>query len=123
MTVDIESKNWHVLTKTRNGTVSMIRNLSLAEAVNVSTRLSPSFGMEPGQTYMRNVQDSDIELNEILGPEGWDGCRKAASHDYQDRKIAECDSGPNKGRKYETGQCAHCSGSLFAWCDVIGSHP
>lgn len=117
MTVDIESKNWHVLTKTRNGTVSMIRNLPLAEAVNVSARLDPMFGvhMEPGQSYMRHCQDSDIELNQILGPEGWDGCRKAGCHDYQDRKIVECDGGPNKGRTYETGTCVHCGHGLFEW--------
>lgn len=113
--MDITSNSWHVLTKARNGTVSLIRNLSLAGAGQIYESLNPHRGHVSGQMY--HCQDGDIEQREVLGPDGWDGCMKAWAHDYQDIKEIVTDGGPNKGRRYRTGQCAHCKSMLFKWCD------
>ena len=108
----LDHKNWHVITKTRNGTVSMIRNLTLKEAFKVSNTLNP---VRPSGVYFSC--ESDIELLKVIGPEEWDGCSKAMKHLYQNKRIAVVDSGPNKGRSHTTDVCVLCRHHFFEWND------
>jgi len=57
---------------------------------------------------MKISQDSDIELKEILGPEGWDGCLKAAEHKFTKSTARLIESGPEKGKTHEWKQCDNC---------------
>jgi len=65
---DPSQKSWHVLVQTRNGTVSMIKNLTRAEATQVHNRLDPWKHMQPG-IFMRVCQDSDVTLLQIIEPD------------------------------------------------------
>lgn len=74
--VDAERKDWHVIVKTYGGTVSMLRNLSLREAVEARSRLLPvhsnqlRVAMGGGGSFTVNPP-SDIHSSWIIGPEGW----------------------------------------------------
>lgn len=114
--IDISRSDWHVLTKTENGQVSLIRNLPLREAVAVYARLDPSAGRVSNQMYL--VNDGDIRERHILGPEGWDGCTKAAAHSYPDMPERTTEAGPNAGRRYRSGSCVNCGAYSFEWIDA-----
>jgi hypothetical protein len=107
--------DWHVLTKTRGGTVSMVRNLPLAEAVKVYGALDPWRGRPSNGMYYASA--GDIDFREILGPAEWDGCHKAMKHQV-DFKEAITDGGPNKGLRYKSGSCVHCNDHQFVWIDT-----
>lgn len=88
---DPNGPHWFIMTKARNGTVSVIRGLTLEEARRTYERLDPFYGMHseqfsvhrdflPEGTLMmlsggaaRWSQDSDIEIREVFGPPGWEG--------------------------------------------------
>ena len=57
--------NWHVLTVSRGGTVSLLRNLTKAAAKEAVNRLTPCYG--PG---VRMRRDGDLERVEAFGPDG-----------------------------------------------------
>lgn len=71
MSADIEAQSWHVITKTENGTVSILRNLTLSEATKTYHALDPWRGRS--SDGMRLVQGSDVLMREVIGPDGWDG--------------------------------------------------
>lgn len=58
--------NYHILTVTVKGVVSLIKNLSKEDAKAVYDRLIPK-PMAPGTWHY--VRDSDFERVEIIGPE------------------------------------------------------
>ena len=118
MAVDVNRSDWHVLTKTENGTVSMIRNLSLRNAVQVYERLDPWAGRVSGQMY--SVNGGDVSERHILGPDGWDGCTKGPAHVYPELKVTVTNAGPNEGRSYRSGSCSLCGHHLFEWLDEAG---
>lgn len=73
---------WSILTKTRGGTVSVLRDLTLAEAKQIYERLDSWFGVTQtikvfpdGTNHYggvgRHVQDGDIEIREVFGPPDW----------------------------------------------------
>lgn len=83
---------WSIMTKSRGGTVSMIRDLTLEEAQKIYERLDPWYGSQttiatihedflPEDGYAtsfargggRTVKDGDIEIREVFGPAGWRG--------------------------------------------------
>jgi hypothetical protein len=90
-----DRKAWSILTKTRKGVVSVLRDLTLVEAKNIYQRLNPEFGSSnvfyqtgEGCGYsgaMRSVSDNEIDLREVFGPEDWDRS-----------EIREWDKGPDK---------------------------
>lgn len=114
---EIDKNNWHVLTVTRGGTVSLLRNMPLLLAHETAKRLDPWQSRVSGEIYLCN--DGDIERIEVLGPEGWDGCKTAMQHSFLNVKITETESGPNKGRKYRSGSCSTCGYGLFEWFDEL----
>lgn len=77
--IDPKRRDWTLITKSRGGTVSILKELTLAEALATYERLDQMYG----QTYRvpKNVNsysyggricaDGDIELRQIVGPEGW----------------------------------------------------
>jgi hypothetical protein len=89
MTFDTSRKDWSVLCVAHNGTVSLIRNVTLREAEDLVKRLDPNrkineamdaFFALPVEERIRlgerkgtcrRIQDSDIDRREIIGPEGW----------------------------------------------------
>lgn len=107
--------DWHVLTKTHSGTVSMVRNLPLAEAVRVYEALDPHRGRSGNYTF--TIGPGYVEFREILGPAEWDGCHKAMKHKI-DFKEYVVDGGPNKGRRAKSGSCALCNKHEHVWIDT-----
>lgn len=73
--MDEARRAWSILTKSRGGTVSVIRDLTLAECRQMYERLDPWYGYSvagDGEVVMRHCQESDIEIREVFGPEDWD---------------------------------------------------
>jgi hypothetical protein len=80
---------WSIMTKSRGGTVSVIRDLTLDQVRRTYERLDPWYGMRSRQFSVhkdflrdgvlawssgsagRMAQDGDIEIREIFGPPGW----------------------------------------------------
>lgn len=56
---------WHILTTTRGGTVSILKNLDAPTARQARSRLEPVY--REGIHY---VNDGDIAVVQVLGPEG-----------------------------------------------------
>jgi hypothetical protein len=68
-----DEKHWSIMTKSRGGVVSVIRDLTLDEARKVYERLDPWYGVVAysGEGNSRHCQDSDIDVREVFGPPGW----------------------------------------------------
>ncbi|AMX93663.1 MULTISPECIES: hypothetical protein [Mesorhizobium] len=85
---------WSIMTKSRGGTVSVIRDLTLEQVSKTYERLDPWYGMKTeslmvhkdylladtlgiafsGSTSIgRHESDGDIEIREVFGPAGWSG--------------------------------------------------
>lgn len=90
MDYDPEKPLWSIMTKSRGGTVSVIRDLTLDQARRTYERLDPFYGqteetltvhkdfleegcigMSSGGGACRTVSDGDIEVREVFGPPGW----------------------------------------------------
>lgn len=81
MTYDPERKDWSILTITAKGVISLLRELSLAEAEKIYERLllgynkyEITYDLPDNKTYTNYVYHGYInEINkiEVLGPEGW----------------------------------------------------
>lgn len=75
-----ERRAWALLTKARNGTVSILRDLTLAECRQSYQRLNPNYGQtrltyEGDECYIshyNSIGGAEIELREAFGPEDWD---------------------------------------------------
>lgn len=68
-----EDAIWHILVKTRNGTVSLLKNLTETAARDAMQRLTPYWGNPyaqhtPGAMYA--CRDDDVVQLEAFGPEG-----------------------------------------------------
>jgi len=90
MDYDPQAKAWSLMTKSHKGVVSVIRDLTLADARQLYERLDPWYGhhstqhsihrdyLKPGVFGAvsggagRSVSDGDIEVREVFGPPGWD---------------------------------------------------
>lgn len=107
----LERKDWSVMTVSHGGKVSLIPNLSLANAVRLYASVIPDRG---SGWYI--VSDGDIDRREIIGPEGWDGCTKAFNHDLNFTETV-CEGGPNKGLRYKSADCSLCHQHKFEWID------
>lgn len=59
--------DWHVITVTRGGTVSILRNLDEVTAREAMSRLDPHSEVN-FQTGMRIARDGDIKTVHLLGP-------------------------------------------------------
>jgi hypothetical protein len=67
---DPNQKSWHVLVKTRGGVVSLIKNLTRAEADKISHSLDPYRNITPESTVtITPCRDDDVTGLEIIGPE------------------------------------------------------
>ena len=82
MSVDLDRHDWHIVTRTRGGTVSILQNMTLRVAAETEHRLTPI--RSAGMSF---CHDGDIEQIEVIGPEGWDGCRVAARHDWKENQT------------------------------------
>lgn len=114
--------DWSVLAVTRGGTVSLLRNMPLSLAVKTYESLDPWKGRAEGWYY---ASPGDIQTREIIGPDGWDGCKKDMRHDF-DLKDIIVDSAPNKGRTHRSGFCKKCGEHKFEWTtelDYKGARP
>lgn len=97
MTYDPEKPLWSLMTKSRNGNVSIIKGLTLREAAKAYERLNRDYGRSyvylkvhdafkhlpiKGTEYQRYIEhsrymgrtygDGDIDLKHVFGPEGWE---------------------------------------------------
>ncbi len=74
---DPKRKDWCVITTTDGGTVSILNNLTLDQALKAAAHLQPpwlrpeSFSPEGG-TRMFNINKGTITMVKIIGPEGWE---------------------------------------------------
>jgi len=83
---------WSIMTKSRGGTVSVIKDLTEEQARKTYERLDPWYGQHSdymkvhkdfladgvlgsgygfGVSTYRNLNDGDIEIREVFGPAGW----------------------------------------------------
>lgn len=119
-------KDWTLITRARNGTVSVIRNLSLAEAVRTRNRLDPGWQFaqraagRSNYSEMRQSDPGEIAEFHITGPGGWDGCEAAMQHDIAWEPPELLKAGPNAGRHAQFGRCVHCGTRPLRWdTDVV----
>lgn len=110
-------EDWSLMIITNNGTVSLIRNLSLGKVVQIYDSLIPDRG-----SGIYHIQGRDVEKREIFGPAGWDGCKKSMKHSFELKK-AVCDGGPNAGKGYLSGICSLCGEHKFIWIDEVPDSP
>lgn len=108
----LQRLDWSVMIKTRAGVVSLLRNLNLRDAVKAYDAAETKHPFNVFYT----VQSYDVVERQIIGPEGWDGCRVAMHHNF-DLKEKTCDGGPNKGLRYKSGACTLCGQLKFVWID------
>jgi len=104
--------DWSVLTKSRNGTISLIRYVNLGMAVRVYDAAEEK--RQPNTWYY--TSGGDIVQREILGPADWDGCKKAMKHDFP-RDFRKVESGPMAGRQHQYTQCKICGEWGSKWLD------
>lgn len=77
-----DERAWSLLTKTRGGVVSVLRELTLAECKKIYQRLNPNYGVtytsyeaDGGGTFscdFRTMSDGEVDIREVFGPDGWD---------------------------------------------------
>ena len=92
VSVDETARHWSLVTKTRKGVLSILRDLTLSECRHIYDRLSPKYGVtqvwyeakDPAETdsgcggYSSwssggfASTDDKIEIREVIGPPGWD---------------------------------------------------
>ncbi len=113
--VRLEEGNWHVISRANNGTVSLLKNLSLSTAMKSAEWLGQQ-GARSGMSYTSG-QSGHIEKVDVLGPDGWDGCMKAWNHEFTFGPPVLCTGGPNEGREHVSGHCSHCNQYAFRWVD------
>lgn len=106
--------DWSIVVKTHNGTVSVLRSLTLAEAEKTYDSLDD----RPAPGQWKIVGDADVESRTILGPDGWDGCPKAFHHDYCEDACElvkggffHSQSDPEIGKFYRYKACRFCGHS------------
>lgn len=66
------TNNWHVITVTHGGTVSILKNLDETTAKKAAERLNPYRGLSQQMNsigIMISASDSDIKHIYVLGPE------------------------------------------------------
>jgi hypothetical protein len=75
---DPVGRHWTLMTKTYNGVVSILKELTEAEAKAAYTRLDPWYGRvrfksrgDPSDHMVIVGSPSDIEMREVFGPPGW----------------------------------------------------
>lgn len=76
MAFDPERRDWSLLTISNKGTVSLLRNLTLAQVKEVYMRLDPfrdAYAVvdEKGSGPIYGVNNT-IKQREVFGPQGWD---------------------------------------------------
>lgn len=103
--MDIESENWHVMTRSRGGTVSLIKNVSLRVASEIVRNVTPRWpvlppGNQNSMVILGRPSDGEIVQTEILGPPGWDGCPAAFTHDWRPQDV--------NGQTFGNVECEHC---------------
>lgn len=109
----VNRNDWSLIVKTENGTVSTLKNLSLHQAYEAYDALDER--QPPGT--MRFVNGGDMRSRTVIGPEGWDGCRKAFHHDYIDAyELVEPSEwrpkdDPKIGKYFHYKKCRFCGAS------------
>lgn len=79
-----DAKVWHVLVQTQKGTVSVVRNITKAEAEEVLKRMNPWRGVECKSGCFRMTQDTDAIVLEAFGPAGCEMIGWSAYHLQQE---------------------------------------
>lgn len=65
------NNNWHVLTVTHGGQVSLLKNLSKDAAIHIARRLTPSYNRPNNiKWHAVRIDDQDMTTIEVFGPEG-----------------------------------------------------
>lgn len=101
MSYDPEQPHWSIMTKSRGGTVSVIRNLTLREVKQIYERLDPDYGRDLTQFVVHkdflpegtlssvrsaeilpSARDGDIEIRKVFGPPGWEGFAEGEMEDW-----------------------------------------
>lgn len=87
--------------------------MPLSMAVKICRRLNPELG-----AGWHQIHSGDIAQLEIIGPDGWDGCRRAMNHSmvFEENPV---ETGPNAGRTSRSGKCTLCGGYKFEWTDGL----
>lgn len=83
--IDEGARHWSLMTKTRKGVVSILRELTLAECRGAYERLDPEYGRvhflyaagpdgggSGGGGWGRIVSGDEIDIREVFGPAEWD---------------------------------------------------
>lgn len=95
-------RHWSLLTKSRSGVVSILRDLTLDECRQAYCRLNPDYG----QTYnsydyvyggcwshiTRQFNDGDIVLREAFGPAGWDASETSTWDEWPKYELITIDN-------------------------------
>lgn len=117
----IQRADWHVVTRTEGGAVSILKNLDLKTAVKARQRLKPRSEVlldqvraNPGRSFGYTVQSSDIIQSDIIGPDEWDGCTKALFHIWMKVRDEEAN-----GFFAQLQECNHCAESRVVTLGLI----
>lgn len=110
---DPTQKDWSIMTKSRGGTVSVIRDLTEELAAKTYERLDPFYGQTctlvsihkdflPENTYgafsgapWPTYNDGDIEVREVFGPPGWKWFSKGMVKSWPIYKTVWADANGN----------------------------
>lgn len=112
----VQEDNWHVLTKTEGGTISIIKNVNLRTAFQIYEKLNPVRSGPGGFSY--SVNKNHVVMTEILGPEDWDGCPLAMKHVWGQIETT-LKGHPVEGTPpdYKTRKCSTCNITQYDWGD------
>lgn len=69
MAFDPERSDWHVIVQAHNGTVSILKNLTLHTALETRKRIHPYAVW--GDMGLRYVDGAAARAVWVIGPEGW----------------------------------------------------
>lgn len=118
MTFDQTARKWSIVTKSKSGIVSYVRDLHLEDARSVYAALNPLKNQVWQQFYYAidgktlpvppTLQDGDIELRTVIGPEGWDSEEVLAWDEWPKTYIFYVDRDGNcaeEGLKHDGNYC------------------
>jgi hypothetical protein len=126
-----DAKAWSLLTKTRGGVVSILRDLTLAECRQAYHRLNPQYGVTvtsfkslEGGTYtdaVGSLLPSHIEIREVFGPGGWDRNEvRTWDAPWPKYVTVEADDPNNPYRDVKAPTWVEKDGTIFV---TSGGHP
>ena len=97
----MSERSWSLMTKTRGGLVSILRDLTLDECKGAYQRLNPEYGYtwttyesENGGVWSSQhsiLNKDEIEMREVFGPPGWDVAEVHSWDEWPKRELIKLD--------------------------------